>query len=272
MAFGSGRSSMSCGIRLIQIIMVVFNVLFFLVGAALLALGIYVMVDPKFQKIKALLPINTNNSYLDQGFSYITMIAIVVVVLGSILFILGFCGCCGAMRRSICLLTVYSILVGIIIIVEVALTIYIVSFQSKFKEQFVPKLQESISKGYQGPPIKENEPGAVSLAWDFIMYNLKCCGAHNSTDFRNTPKWNKINPWIPEQSFKYPLTCCPMGNAWTQDWTTLSEETLMKAQQCAVDGTDVYQTGCYDKLLDIIVSHKLYIIIGAVAVLVIEVS
>ncbi|CAF0844029.1 unnamed protein product [Didymodactylos carnosus] len=206
---------------------------------------------------------------IQQGMSYIEMIAISVIVLGSILLVLGFLGCCGAMKQVRCMLTLYSFIIGAIILAEVALTIYFVAFQSNFKDQFVPKLQQSISQNYAGPPIMGNKPGVVSLAWDFIMFNLQCCGAQNGTDFVNTPKWNKTNPWAPYQNLSYPLTCCPIQNA-PKDWNTLSEDTLKQAETCAVDGLNIYKDGCYNKLIELIGSYKLYVIIGAVIVLVIE--
>ena len=55
------------------------------------------------------------------------------------------------------------------------MTIYFVVFQAKFKDQFVPKLQQSVKETYEGPLglIIDDlpKPSPVSLALDFIMYN-----------------------------------------------------------------------------------------------------
>lgn len=170
-----GHGGMSCGMKTVRCVMVLFNVLFFLIGAALLAVGIYVMVDPRFQKIKELLPISANPS-LDKNLSYIEILAIVLLVLGSILLIIGFLGCCGAMKQVKLFLTCYAIIIAVIIIIEVAFTIYFVVFQAKFKDQFVPKLQDYVRQTYEGPlgltPNNGPKPSAASLAWDFIMYNV----------------------------------------------------------------------------------------------------
>lgn len=56
------------------------------------------MVDPRFQKIKEFLPLNTNPG-IEKGLSYIEMMSISVIILGSILLIIGFLGCCGAMKQ-----------------------------------------------------------------------------------------------------------------------------------------------------------------------------
>ncbi|CAF0893089.1 unnamed protein product [Didymodactylos carnosus] len=268
MAHGKGRGGMACCMKFGRFIMVTVNILFVLIGIALLALGIYVMVDPKFQKIKTLLPI-TGDPNVQQGLSYIEMIGIVVIVFGGVLLILGFLGCCGTIRQYKWMLTLYAIIIGAIILAEVAMTIYFVAFQSKFADVFIPKLQASIRDNYNGPPIFNNTPSAASLAWDFVMYNLQCCGANNREDFNNTPKWNKTDPFNSTQNFLYPLTCCPLAN-YQQDWNTLSQNILHQGETCAVQGNGTFSSGCYGKLMDLIGSYKTYIIIGAVIILVIE--
>ena len=170
-----GHGGMSCAMKTVRCVMVLFNILFFLIGAALLALGIYVMVDPRLQKLKETLPINGNPG-LEKSISYIEIFAIVLIVLGSILLIVGFLGCCGAMKQVKLFLTCYAIIIAIIIIIEVGFTIYFVVFQAKFKDQFVPKLQDYARTTYQGPvgliTNTKPQPSAASLAWDFIMYNV----------------------------------------------------------------------------------------------------
>jgi len=256
-------------------VMVLFNILFFLIGALLLALGIYVMVDPRLQKIKEFVRIDSTPG-IEKGLSYLEVLAIVLIVLGSILLIIGFLGCCGAMKQVKLFLTCYAIIIALIIIVEVAFTIYFVVFQSKFKDQFVPKLRESLQKSYEGPlgltEFSDKKPSPVSLAWDFIMYNFKCCGVEGSNDFQLTSLWNRTNPWRPSAEFKVPLTCCSSISG-EQNWNDLPLSKLQNAEQCASNGfahPDVYKTGCYKKLVDLLDSAKIWVIVIAVVILVIE--
>jgi hypothetical protein len=150
------------------------------------------MVDPRFQKLKELLPTNVGQchtltidlhsshsleSSIERGLSYLEIMAIVLIVIGSILLVIGFLGCCGAMKQVKLFLTCYAIIVMIILLVQVAFAIYFVVFQSRFKDQFVPKLRTSLQNTYEGPlGLMENgssKPSVVSLAWDFIMYNVR---------------------------------------------------------------------------------------------------
>ncbi|CAF1049274.1 unnamed protein product [Rotaria sordida] len=273
-----GHGGMSCGMKTVRFIMVLFNIIFFLIGAALLALGIYVMVDPRFQKLKEFLPISTNPG-IEKGLSYLEVMAIVIIILGSILLIIGFLGCCGAMKQVKLFLICYAIIVGLIIIVEIGVTIYFVVFQANFKSRFVPKLQQSLKQTYEGPLVLNSnglsKPSSFSLAWDFIMYNLQCCGVEGKLDFFGTTKWNRTNPWwnsslpVTMKEFVYPLTCCPIGNL-QQNWNDLPLDQLQQASNCALNGTNIYEIGCYNKLVDLLNSAKTWVIIGAVIVLIIE--
>jgi hypothetical protein len=83
-----------------------------------------VKVDPSLNKIKEIFPINSSkfsikkrrrndpHDYIldpgvESGLSYLEVIAIAVIVLGCVLFIIGFLGCCGAIKQwTICLVLV----------------------------------------------------------------------------------------------------------------------------------------------------------------------
>ena len=53
---------------------------------------------------------------------------------------------------------------------------YFVVFPANFKDQFVPKLQQSVKTNYEGPLglmfDELPQPAPMSLAWDFLMYNV----------------------------------------------------------------------------------------------------
>ena len=177
-----------------------------------MGLGIYVLVDPSLQKLKQVLPTSKSKpmafydestiiapfarlgSDVDKGLSYLEIVAIVIIVVGAILLIIGFLGCCGAMKQVKAFLIIvstasacfargtsdcfkYAVIIGLIILAEVALAIYVFAFKSKFEDDFIPKLQDTVRKTYEGPlgligNSNQSKPAAASLAWDFVMYNV----------------------------------------------------------------------------------------------------
>jgi len=269
MALGHGKGAMSFSMKVIRLFIVLFNVAFFITGAVLLAVGSYIIKDPKLQQLRPLLNPDVT-AKLEQGFSGIEVFAIAVIVIGSILLLIGFLGCCGAIKTFKCLHILYCIIIGLIIVVEIAITACFVAYQAKFKSEFVSKLQLSIQTQYVGVPVNGTATNAISLAWDFVQYNMKCCGAYNESDY-NLPnmKWNKTNPYG-GASLMFPLTCCPVNTTEGQNWDQLPLADIYTADTCAVTGVGVYNVGCYDQLVQLIRSYKTKAIIILVFVLAIE--
>ncbi|KAF8382195.1 hypothetical protein PRIPAC_71337, partial [Pristionchus pacificus] len=101
----SGESEVGCCTKYS---IFVFNVLFFLVGFSMVALGTYAKVDNDgiYNKMRQ----NTSAIAMDP-----TIIAILV---GIVIFIIGFCGCLGSLRENTILLTIYAYVLIFILIVE----------------------------------------------------------------------------------------------------------------------------------------------------------
>ena len=68
-------------------------VYFKLSGAALLGLGIWLMVDKNVLSYIDIVTWDSSDPYLD-------VVAYVLIGTGSFIFLVGFCGCCGALRES----------------------------------------------------------------------------------------------------------------------------------------------------------------------------
>lgn len=66
-----------------------------LLGVGLLAIGIYVQVESTFDMLRLS--------------SILTSPAIVMIIIGALLFILGFCGCLGALLEIFFLLVIVSV-------------------------------------------------------------------------------------------------------------------------------------------------------------------
>ena len=54
MASGQGHGSMSLSMKLIRLLIILFNLAFVVVGIVLLAIGIYVIKDPKITTITSI--------------------------------------------------------------------------------------------------------------------------------------------------------------------------------------------------------------------------
>jgi len=268
MASGKGSGGMSLSMKLIRFLIVLFNLAFVVVGTVLLAIGVYVVKDPKLQQLRPLLSTDVASAYA-QGLSYIELFGIGIIVVGGVLLAIGFLGCCGAIKGFRFLHVLYAVIVGIIILVEVAVVIAFIAYQNQFRSQLVAKLRESITTYYVGTPTNNSTiVNSVSLSWDFTQFNLQCCGAVSKNDFSNATHWNRQNPYQSESPLVVPFTCCPV-NA-TGSWTELPSD-FSSANTCATTGNNGYTQGCYDRLVDIIAVYKKNFLIGLVVVGVVEI-
>ena len=164
----------------------------------------------------------------------------------------------------------YAFVIGVIIIAEISIVILFIAYQNRFRDELVTNLRNSINNYYIGTPLATNgTSNPVSLAWDFAQFNLQCCGALSKNDYQQAQNWTRRNPYENNQpNLVVPFTCCAM-NA-TPSWSELPRD-MSSANTCAKNGTTAYPRGCYDRLVDLVVTYKNNVIIGVAVVGVIEV-
>ena len=86
------------------------------IGVSLMALGGYVLVQ-------------------DRNFNQIVdspdKLAVFVIVVGLIVFLVAFFGCCGASSESSCMLSTYAVIVGMVFLFEIALAIVLLLYNKE---------------------------------------------------------------------------------------------------------------------------------------------
>ncbi|XP_030329352.1 uncharacterized protein LOC115602391 isoform X2 [Strigops habroptila] len=134
----------------VKYLMFIFNVLVFAGGTCLVAVGLWVAVDPSgFQHIVAA------NGVLSAG-------AFLLLAVGMALALLGFLGCCGALRRSRALLLGFFILVSLVFITQL---VGAVLFLVHWKQMQPELLWSELRRNYRGDEGAE----VFSTAWNTLM-------------------------------------------------------------------------------------------------------
>ncbi|XP_067256922.1 tetraspanin-3b isoform X2 [Chanodichthys erythropterus] len=147
-----------CGVISSKTVLVFLNLIFWAAAGILCYTGAYVFItyddyDHFFEDIYTFIP------------------AMVIIAVGTLLFVIGFIGCCATIRESRCgLVTVEAV------------------------------VNHSIQKVYN--EYKGTNTDAPSRAIDYVQRQLHCCGIHNYSDWMNT-HW-----FIESKNNSVPVSCC----------------------------------------------------------------
>ncbi|KAJ8363407.1 hypothetical protein SKAU_G00122380 [Synaphobranchus kaupii] len=104
--------------------MFLFNGIIFVAGAAVLGVGVWVKVDGG-----SLLAVIGNIEDAPAELSQLLNVGYLLIAVGAVLLIMGFLGCCGAVKESRCMLLLFFVIVLVVFIAEVAGAIVVLVFQ-----------------------------------------------------------------------------------------------------------------------------------------------
>lgn len=95
-----------------------FNLIFWLIGLFLIAIGVWAKVDDDF--LKTVMQISGEHEEVAERISiYVGYMALFVIALGAVISIIALFGCCGAIRQSRCCLGVFFVLMLLCFLVTV---------------------------------------------------------------------------------------------------------------------------------------------------------
>ncbi|XP_015595080.1 CD63 antigen [Cephus cinctus] len=160
---------MNCGIACIKYLLFIFNFVFALCGLGILIVG--VLIHLKLTEFSDALADNVH------------LPSILLIVIGSIIFVIAFFGCCGAIRESHCMVVTFAVLLLTILIIQVAVGIYTFILLKNADELNIKENYQSVFNDY----YKNN---ASSATIDAVQSSLQCCGVNSPSDFSNYIPWS----------------------------------------------------------------------------------
>lgn len=162
------------------------NVLFWLAAILILGVGVYMMVDKDVDY----------QSLSDLSFDP----AVLFVILGGLLFLITFLGCLGALRENTCMLCCYAIIVGVLLLIEVACGALGFIFREKVEENIRKKLNDAINL------YREPDKPDLQLIIETVQTEFKCCGITSHEDWQANLYYNCSSPGA--EACGVPKTCC----------------------------------------------------------------
>jgi len=209
----------TCCESLIKYFMIICNIIFALIGTVLIGFGAYAQIEAK--------------DYLNfLGNNYVNT-PIFIIILGAIIFVISFFGCCGASKESKCMMYTYGFFLFIILIAQIGAGIAAFALKGDLKDAIEVNMNSAM-----GSYTNETEYKDV---WDAVQSNFQCCGVEKPDD------WYKVlgNNTVAD-------SCCEDGQ------TT----GCGKDKGPTLDG--IYPEGCFAKFSEVFTENLS--IVGAVAV------
>ncbi|XP_051905291.1 tetraspanin 35 [Hippocampus zosterae] len=222
----------------LKFMMFLFNGIIFVAGAVILGVGIWVKVDSG-SILKFLGMIENAPPELGQ----VLNVGYLLIAIGVLLVVIGFLGCCGAIRESKCMLLLFFIIILLVFLAEVAGAVVILVFRPLAEDvfrRFGTAAVESIKKDY-------GKNSDLTGLWDTTMSTLKCCGIYNSSNFVDSPYYVTNNN-------QYPPPCCPEAKPCNQ--TLIDHFTAIP--------------GCFEKFTQLINDNTVAIVAVALGIAALE--
>ncbi|CAG9819246.1 unnamed protein product [Phaedon cochleariae] len=206
----------SGGMSCVKYMLFAFNLLFAISGIAILTVGAIIHM--------------VYSHYSNFVYTSYQSAPIVLIIVGVVIFIVAFFGCCGAVKENHCMVVTFSVLLLAILILELVAGIMGYVKRNEVEVMLESKLNSTMYSYYTNPEIENT--------WDIAQHEAECCGMNGPTD------WQKIT-----RNDSLPHTCCPN----TQD-----------DGSCTLKTPNVYTASCFEKLKAVF--NKYGAIIGGVGI------
>ncbi|KAK3095346.1 hypothetical protein FSP39_013509 [Pinctada imbricata] len=217
----------------VKYVLFFFNFFCWLFGGVLIGIGVWAYIEKNKYYYKEIQTV----------YDVVFDLSIIFMVLGIVIFIIGYAGCIGALRENIILLKVYYISMIVIFLALVVGAIVAFIFRDKVKEELTSLLQDNLITRYQDDP-----DGQSTIDW--IQENIQCCGVNSYKDWNRNEYFNCTNDGRGNQS---PLACSvPHSCCKDQDSITAGVPNILCGQSALKSTGDtsiIYTIGCIDGAL-----------------------
>uniref|UniRef100_A0A3Q3G7W7 Tetraspanin n=1 Tax=Labrus bergylta TaxID=56723 RepID=A0A3Q3G7W7_9LABR len=164
--------------------------------------------------------------------------ALLLIIIGSIMFLITFLGCFGALRNATCLLKTFLGTLTAILVVQVAADTRLIVSVVQVMER-TERLMMNTILSYREDPDLEN-------AIDFVQKKFQCCGVESYKDWGHNIYFNcsDTNPSL--EACGVPFSCC-VG---LQNQTVLNTMCGYGVQQLdwSSAAEEVFTVGCLEKI------------------------
>ncbi|XP_053287440.1 tetraspanin-33 [Pleuronectes platessa] len=211
------------GYRGIKYTLFVCCYVFWVVSSALIAVGIYA----KIAKEKDVVDTLTADP------------ALLLIIVGSVTFLITFLGCCGSLRNATCLLKTFLGILVVILLLQIAAGVVGYSFTDMVMERTERLMMKAI--------VRYREDHDLENAIDFIQKKFQCCGVEGYADWSRNVYFecSDSNPSL--EACGVPFSCCILLQNQTILNTMCGYEKQKEEEPVAAQ--EVFTIGCLEKIV-----------------------
>ncbi|XP_059197654.1 tetraspanin-33 [Centropristis striata] len=211
------------GYRAIKYTLFIFCYVFWVVSAVLTAVGIYAKIAKEKDVVDTLT--------IDP--------ALLLIVVGSVMFLVTFFGCFGALRNATCLLKTFLGILVTVLLLQIAAGVVGYLFTDMVMERTEKLMMKAI--------VRYREDRDLENAIDFIQKKFQCCGVEGYKDWSQNVYFECLDTNPSLEACGVPFSCCVP----VQNQTVLNTMCGYGMQQMeeASASQDVFTIGCLEKIV-----------------------
>lgn len=155
---------MGCCDSMVKYIVFFTNFVVFLVSVSLIIIGAYIQASM--------------NEYLDFLGDQAFNTPIVIIIIGVVIMLVTFFGCCGAISENKFMIYTYSTLLTLLLIAMAGAAIAIYVYKDEVREVINKKMNDGMQN------YGKQDHDGVTKTWNIVQHELKCCGVESYTDWK----------------------------------------------------------------------------------------
>ncbi|XP_043107486.1 tetraspanin-33 isoform X1 [Puntigrus tetrazona] len=209
--------------RAVKYTLFVFCYIFWVFSAVLIAVGIYAKVAKESDAVDTLMA--------DP--------ALLLIIVGTLMFTITFFGCFGALRNISLLLNMFVGILFVILLLQITAAVLGLLFSEKVQERTEQLMMKAIVR-YRDDQDLEN-------VIDFVQKKFKCCGVDSYLDWSKNIYFNASDQNPSLEAYGVPFSCC----------IRLKNETVFNSM-CGYESQKlkksvvsrlIYTTGCLEEIV-----------------------
>uniref|UniRef100_A0A3B3BR80 Tetraspanin n=1 Tax=Oryzias melastigma TaxID=30732 RepID=A0A3B3BR80_ORYME len=165
--------------------------------------------------------------------------ALLLIIVGSVMFVITFLGCFGALRNATCLLKTFLVILAVIFILQIAAGVVGYLFTDMVMERTEKLMMTAI--------VRYREDRDLENAIDFVQKKFQCCGVEGYKDWSQNPYFNcsDTNPSL--EACGVPFSCCIHLKNQTVHNTMCGYG--MQREKEGLARNNIFTLGCLEKIL-----------------------